>query len=98
MITSDQLRKIMTEARPLVEQHLDIAEQLAALRDLVSSNGGDWSALKALIKAQIKDERDETGEGKHVRKVLEKAEYATAYADMLGLSLNEGNFVREAAE
>ena len=99
MLTSTQLRQVTDEARPIIERQLDDALKLAGLRDVVAAAGGDWSQLKALIKAQIKDE--EAGDGKHVRKVLEKADYALAYADMLGLNLNEENFSpghREAAE
>lgn len=91
------LKQIVTEARPLIEQQLDLAEQIAGLRELVTANGGDWSQLKALLKAQIQDERDEKGEGKHVRKILDRADYATAYADMLGLAkMNEENFSEAA--
>ena len=89
MITSAQLKQITAEARPIIERMLNDATALAGLRDVVAAAGGDWSQLKALLKAQIQDE--EAGEDKRVRKVLEKAEYATAYADMLGIggNLNE---------
>lgn len=94
MLTSAQLKQITAEARPIIERQLDDALKLAGLRDVVAAAGGDWSQLKALIKAQIQDE--ETGDGKRVRKILDKADYATAYADMLGLSafskMNEENF------
>lgn len=94
MLTSAQLKQITAEARPIIERQLDDALKLAGLRDVVAAAGGDWSQLKALIKAQIQDE--ETGDGKRVRKILDKAEYANAYADMLGLSafskMNEENF------
>ena len=99
MLSSEALKKIEAEARPIIERQLEDALKLAGLRDVVAAAGGDWSQLKALIKAQNKDE--EAGDGKHVRKVLEKADYALAYADMLGLNLNEENFSpghREAAE
>lgn len=92
MLTSTQLKQITTEARPVIERQLEDAERLAGLRDVVAAAGGDWGQLKALIKAQIKDEQDETGDGKHVRKILDKADYALGYADMLGLgNLNENN-------
>lgn len=98
-LSATQLRQVTSEARPIIERQLDDALKLAGLRDVVAAAGGDWSQLKALIKAQIKDE--EAGDGKHVRKILERADYAMAYADMLGLNLNEENFSaghREAAE
>ena len=89
------LKQIVTEARPLIEQQLDLAEQIAGLREVVTANGGDWSQLKALVKAQVQDERDDAGDGKHVRKILDRADYANAYADILGFGgskMNEENF------
>lgn len=93
MLSSKTLKDIAAEARPIIERQLDDAEIIAGLRDVVASQGGDWSALKALIKAQIQDERDETGNGKRVNKILEKADFSTGYADMLGWRImNEKNF------
>jgi hypothetical protein len=88
------LRNIVTEARPLVEQWLDLAEQFAALRDVATAKGLDWGQIKALLKAQVQDERD-GGDGKRVNKIIDKAEYASTYADMLGMGrvkLNENNY------
>lgn len=102
MTTSNALREIFTEGRPLIEQWLDVGEKIAALREVATAKGLDWSQVKALLKAQIQDERDDAGDGKRVRRIVEKAEFASAYADMLGLGLmNEDNFSaghREAAE
>lgn len=96
MLSSKALKDLVAEARPIIERQLDDAERIAAFREVVASNGGDWSALKALIKAQIQDERDETGNGKRVKKILEKADFSTGYADMLGWSnMNEKNFSAE---
>lgn len=99
MATAAQLRQIVTEARPLVEQWLDIAEQMAGLRDHATGCGFDWSQIKALVKAQVQDDRDETGSGRHVERIIERADNATSYADMLGLAkMNEKNsFADEAA-
>lgn len=98
MLSSKGLKEIVTAVRPIIERQLDDAEQIAAFRDKVSDAGGDWSALKALIKAQIQDERDETGEGKRVKKILDKAGFSTDYADLLGWSnMNEKNFISEPA-
>ena len=83
--TSESLKSIFTAARPLVETWLDTAEQIAALREVATNAGLDWSQVKALLKAQIQDERDEAGDGKRVRRLLDKADAASAYADMLGL-------------
>lgn len=92
-VTTQMLRNIMTEARPIIERQLNDAKLIAGLRDIVASNGGDWSALKALIKAHVEDEADGDGEGKRVRKILDKADSSSAYADMLGLAnMNENNF------
>lgn len=93
MLSSKMLKDIVAEARPIIERQLDDAERIAGFRDLVSANGGDWGALKALLKAQIQDERDDAGGNKRVQKILDKADYSTAYADMLGLAnMNEQNF------
>lgn len=91
--TSTALKELFSAARPLVERALDIAEQIAALREVATARGLDWSQVKALLKAQIQDERDDAGDGKRVRRVLEKADFASAYADMLGLgNMNEKYF------
>lgn len=97
MLNSTKLKEIATEARAIIERQLDDAELVKGLREVVTAEGGDWSALKALIKAQIQDERDDSGEGKHVKKIIDKAEFSSAYADMLGLNMNEENNSREAA-
>jgi hypothetical protein len=96
--TSGDLKDIFAAARPLIEQWLDVGEQIAALREVATAKGLDWSQLKALLKAQIQDERDDTGEGKRVRRIVEKAEFASAYADMLGLAnMNEKKYSAEPA-
>ena len=95
MSTSADLKAIFTAGRPLVEGALDIAEQIAALRDVATQKGLDWSQVKALLKAQIQDERDKAGSGKRVKRIVEKADFACAYADMLGLgNMNEKNYSR----
>jgi hypothetical protein len=91
MLSSKALKDLFAEARPIIERQLDDAELIAGLREVVTAQGGDWSSLKALLKAQIQDERDEAGEGKRVRKILDKADYSAAYADLLGLNMNENN-------
>jgi DNA-binding transcriptional MerR regulator len=94
MSTIDALREIWTEARPYVEQQLQVAEVIKGFREAATAKGLEWSSVKALIKAQIQDEQDG---GKRVQKLIEKAEFATAYADMLGLNLNEENKIGRAA-
>lgn len=89
--TASELKKLVAESRPLIEQSLDLSEQFSALREAATEKGIDWSQVKALLKAQIQDERD--GEGKRVGRILEKADFASAYADMLGFGkMNENNF------
>ena len=89
-MNSKDLKDIFAAGRPLIEQSLDIAEEIAALRDAATEKGLDWSQLKALLKAQIQDERD----GKHrVGRIVEKADFACSYAELLGLNskMNENN-------
>ena len=95
MSTLDALRDIWTEARPYVEQQLEAAEVIKGFREAATAKGLEWSSVKALIKAQIQDEKDG---GDRVQKLVTKSEFTTAYADMLGLNLNEENNIREAAE
>lgn len=94
MSTSNALREIWTEARPYIEQQLEVAEVIKGFREAATAKGLEWSSVKALIKAQIEDEKD--GKGR-VRKLIEKGEFTTAYADMLGLNVNEENNIRDAA-
>jgi hypothetical protein len=92
-VTAQMLRNIMTEARPIIERQMNDAKTVAGFREIIASNGGDWSALKALIKAHVEDENDDAGDGKRVKKILDKADSSSAYADMLGLAkMNEENF------
>ncbi|MDR7032407.1 hypothetical protein [Mesorhizobium sp. BE184] len=98
-ITAQFLKNIMAEARPIIERQMNDAAIIAGLRTVVANAGGDWGALKALIKAHVEDENDETGEGKRVQKIREKADSTSAYADMLGLAnMNEKNFSAETGE
>jgi hypothetical protein len=97
-VTAQFLKNIMAEARPIIERQMNDAKLIAGFRDVVAVNGGDWGALKALIKAHVEDENDETGEGKRVQKIRDRADSTSAYADMLGLAnMNENNFSAEAA-
>lgn len=92
MFTSRDLKAVITEVRPIVERQLDDAVLVAAFRETVTTKGGDWSQVKALVKAMIQDERDEAGGHKRVLAILHKAGNALGYADMLGLgNLNEKN-------
>lgn len=88
-VKSTKLKSIAGEARKLIEQQLDAADELVALREAATAEGFDWSQLKSLLTAQIKDERDDKSEGKRVRKLVERAEFACAYAGMLGLDERE---------
>lgn len=94
-MNGSDLKMLCAEARPIIERMLDDAETLAAFREAATNKGLDWSQVKALLKAQIQDERD--GEpGKRIGKIIERADHASAYADMLGFSnMNENNFSAE---
>lgn len=83
------LRAIAEVARPAIRAALDAAEELSTLRQAATDKGIDWSQLKSLLKAQEQDARDGDGEGKRVRKIVDKADFASAYADMLGLRQDE---------
>lgn len=92
MTLASDLRNIVAAARPTVEEWIDVGEQFVGFRDACKVKGLDWGQIKALIKAQILDERDG---GKRVEKIVEKADFASSYAAMLGLlpgNVNEENF------
>jgi hypothetical protein len=94
MSVSDDLRKICTAAEPLIERWLELSEEFAAFRTAATEKGLDWSQIKAILKARKLDELD-GGDGKRVKKIIEKADCASEYADMLGLGngrVNEKNF------
>ena len=89
-MSTPDLKQIASEAKRLLEAQEDISLQLKALGEIVDQqHDGDWAQFKALIKAQILDERDGS-DGKRVRKIIEKAAMATAYAEVLGLAGSEG--------
>lgn len=89
-MNASELKGLFDEARPVMERQLDDAELMAAFREAATQKGIDWSQAKALLKAQLQDERDGKGENRRVRAILDKADFASAYADMLGLSkMNE---------
>lgn len=91
--TGSALRKYAEAGKPLVEQWIDLSEEFKALRDAARNDGVDWAAIKGLLKAQLLDARD--GGSKRVDALLEKADLATAYADMLGIKVSEKNFSRD---
>lgn len=88
MSASADLRSVFDAALPLVERWIALREQFAALRDAATAKGIDWGQVKALAKAHAEDAVE--GSGKRVARIVEKADYAASYADMLGLTkLNE---------
>lgn len=93
MTSSTDLQQIFKAARPSVEAWLAAAEEFAAFRDMARTKGIDWAQVKALLKAQIQDEQD--GTDKRVRAIVEKADNASSYAELLGIS--EKNNSRERA-
>lgn len=96
MFTSTDLKAVIADVRPIIERQLDDATVIAGHREKVTAQGGDWSQVKALVKAMIQDERDESGGHKRVLAILHKADHALGYADMLGLgNLNEKNSFAE---
>jgi hypothetical protein len=77
------LRQIREDARPYIEQALDLAEVFTGFRKLASENGLDWGVIKAPIKAEVQDERE--GGDEKVTRIIDRADFASTYADMLGL-------------
>lgn len=80
MSVADNVRKIGQEAEPAIERWLDAAEVLTGLRDVAKESGLNWSALKALLVAKVRDNKDG---GDRVQKMAEKLDVALEYAFML---------------
>lgn len=86
------LRDTAKAIRPHIEAAIDLRDIFAEYRQAVTDAGGDWMALKNLVKAHVEDEREGVGEDRRVAKIIERADFASAYADMLGYGkLNENN-------
>lgn len=94
MSTAADLRNLAQEYRPIADRALDDAEILKGLRETATNKGIDWSQLKALVKAQAQDARDD---GDRVQKLVAKAEFASAYADMLRANVNESGEIRSSS-
>lgn len=88
MSIAKALKEIVAAGRPLIEQSMYTAELIAALRDAATEKGIDWSAVKALLKAQIQDEEDN---GERVKKIVDRATNSSAYADLLGIGGEKNN-------
>lgn len=82
MTSKSDLKSFFDRGRPLVEQWLDLADEFKNLRDEARTKEVDWVQVKGLLKAVVQDERDG---GERVKKLLDRADTSTAYADMLGL-------------
>jgi len=76
MTVGDDLQKICAEARPLIEDRLDLDEQLRSLRDFATENHLSWATIRAILTAEAKDKRDG---GDRIQKLGEKASLATDY-------------------
>lgn len=86
------LRQIHTEARPYVEQLVELNVAFTGFRKLATDNGLDWGQIKALLRAEIEDGL--AGGSEKVDRIIQKAEFAGEYAALLGLgsaNMNECN-------
>lgn len=91
MTKAADVKGFAKELRPHIEAALDTAEVLKGMAAAAREKGIDWTQLKALVKAQALDARE--GTDKRVAAIIEKADYAASYADMLGFaSANVNNF------
>lgn len=95
-MNGSDLKKLYAEYRLIAERQADDREIVAGLRKVATERGIDWSALKALVNAELQDERDEDGGNKRVVAILKRSEYALAYADML--KMNDNQKVRSSGE
>jgi hypothetical protein len=95
MNTKD-IRDIAKELRPIIDRELDDAEIKKGLSDAARAKGIAFAQLKALVKAQAQDARDG---GSRVGKLVERADFACSYAEILNEHEREtGNRSSETAE
>ena len=80
MTVADNLRALVSELRPLIDERLDIDERISEIRGPASDKGLDFSQAKSLVIALARDSRDG---GERVAKLTAKADNASWYADML---------------
>lgn len=76
----ETLRKIAREYRAVADRKLDDKELCKGFSDLCREEGIAWTQLRGLLDAQAADDRDG---GKRVEKIVEKADFASSYADLL---------------
>ncbi len=93
MTKASDVIALAKETRRVVETDLDNAELFKGLRETARNKGIDWPQLKALVKAQAQDARDD---GHRVGKIVEKADFAAAYAEMLSGKMNEKHETRSS--
>ena len=79
MSQRDDILALAGEARPVIERWLEIGEQIAAFRDLATEKQIEWSQLKAVLVASIKD----VDGGKRLQKLAGAADNRLSYADIL---------------
>lgn len=76
----ETLRKIAREYREVAERKLDDKELCKGFSDLCREEGISWTQLRGLVDAETADGRDG---GDRVGKIVEKADFASSYADLL---------------
>ena len=91
MATKHDLQELLDAYEPVLDREFDVKDATKGLRDLATKKGIDWSAFKAVAKARKQDERDaeEGKEGGRLDKIIERADFAQAYANMLGFTEDE---------
>jgi len=76
----ETLRMVAREYRQVAERKLDDKDICKGFSDLCREEGIAWTQLRAIVDAEAADARDG---GKRVGKIVEKADYASSYADIL---------------
>jgi len=74
------LIRIAKEYRRIAEEKLDHKEFCRSFSEKCRADGIDWTQLKKLVDAQAADARDDK---KRVEKIVEQADFASSYADLL---------------
>ncbi len=87
---ASDVKAFAQELRPHIEAAIDSAEVLKGMAAAAREKGIDWGELKKLVKAQVQDSRE--GTDKRGAALIEKADFAASYADMLGFASKMNDF------
>lgn len=80
MTVASNLRNLVSELRPIVDQRIDIDVIISDMGEGAREKGLDFSQVKSLVFAMARDDRDG---GERVKKIIKKSDNAAEYISLL---------------